>query len=66
VVRTSRFQHSIETGLSVRSQTDYSTGACCSSGGLWPLLPSLSLNWGMGFLIGVQLLMLYFSHSDWC
>ena len=66
VVRTSRFQHSIETGLSVRSRTDYSTGTCCSSGGLGLLHLSLSLNWGMGFWFGVRRLMRYFSHSDWC
>ena len=63
---TSRFQHSTETGLSVLLRTDYSIGACYSSGGLCPLPPSLSLNWGMDFWIGVQRLMRYFSHFDWC
>ena len=66
VVLTSRFQHSIGTGLSVLLRKDCSIGVCCSAGGLGPLHLALSLNWGMGFWFGVRRLIRYPFHSDCC
>ena len=66
MVRTAGCQRSLGTGLLVQLRMDYSIGAGYSSGGLGPLLPSLSLNSGRGFCFGVRWLMRSTSRPDWC